>query len=296
MRPVPSRPEPPVVRPSPARARPHDPDAWFPLPAMEALLEPDRLVDSGQTRAITVTEPVPVVEAPPEPPAARPAGARRRARGATARRTERAVRRRHVLLLALATAAVAAGGATVPRLVADTDVPDVSVRVDGKLLSVESDAETLRGLFRQEGISIAPGDRVVPALTTPVTDGMRARVYRAFDLNVAVDGITSTVRTSYLRVGALQRQLGLDPTAVAVFSAPDRLGAGALVQFRTRKEVTVNVDGASLTDITLGLTVADVLGDYAVELGPLDRVDPALETPIAPGMVVAVVRVNADTL
>ncbi|HEX6310585.1 MAG TPA: G5 domain-containing protein, partial [Acidimicrobiia bacterium] len=102
--------------------------------------------------------------------------------------------------------------------------------------------------------------------------------------------------TSYLRVGALQRQLGLDPAAVAVFSAPDRLGAGALVQFRTRKEVTVNVDGASLTDITLGLTVADVLGDYAVELGPLDRVDPALETPIAPGMVVAVVRVNADTL
>lgn len=53
----------PDVHPSPARARPHDPDSWFPLAALEELLAPDRLVDSGQTRAVA-PENEPVLRAP----------------------------------------------------------------------------------------------------------------------------------------------------------------------------------------------------------------------------------------
>jgi Lytic transglycolase len=53
----------PKVHPSPARARPHDPDSWFPLAALEELLAPDRLVDSGQTRAVA-PEHEPVLRAP----------------------------------------------------------------------------------------------------------------------------------------------------------------------------------------------------------------------------------------
>ena len=53
----------PKVHPSPARARPHDPDSWFPLAALEELLAPDRLVDSGQTPAVA-PEHEPVLRAP----------------------------------------------------------------------------------------------------------------------------------------------------------------------------------------------------------------------------------------
>jgi hypothetical protein len=53
----------PKVHPSPARARPHDPDSWFPLAALEELLAPDRLVDSGQTRAVA-PEHEPMLRAP----------------------------------------------------------------------------------------------------------------------------------------------------------------------------------------------------------------------------------------
>jgi uncharacterized protein YabE (DUF348 family) len=295
VRPVPSRPEPPVVRPSPARAEPHDPDTWFPLAAMEAMLAPDCLVDSGQTRAVTVTEPVPAIEPAPEPrPQPVPEPARRRSRGAAARRTDRALHRRRAMLVALAAATVAAGGATVPDLVTSSDVPDIHLRADGRALALESDAKTVRGLLRQEGIDVAPDDRVVPALATPVTDEMRVRVYRAFDLNVDVDGDASTVRTTYLRVGPLQRQLGLAPAEVDVYSAPDRLGADALVQFRTRKEVEVNIDGASITDVTLGLTVQEALNDYSVKLGPVDKVDPGLDTRLTDGLAITVVRVSND--
>lgn len=54
----------PDVHPSPARARPHDPDSWFPLLALEELLAPDRLVDSGQTCAVAAAESEAALEAP----------------------------------------------------------------------------------------------------------------------------------------------------------------------------------------------------------------------------------------
>lgn len=284
------------MRPSPARAEPHDPEAWFPLPALEELLAPDRLVDSGQTRAITITDPAPPVDpspAPPEP-APRPGRSPRRPRGAAARRVDRATRRRRALILALAAATVAAGGATVPNLVAGADTPEVMLRVDGERLVVSTEAETVRGLLRQEGVAVGADDRVEPPLRTVVTDGLTVAVFRAFDLRVDFDGAVSEVRTTRRSVSRLQAELGLDPDQVAVTSAPDRLGAGALVAFRTLRDVTVNVDGASLTETTTGLTVAEVLDEYSIVLGPQDLVDPALDTRVTDDLVVTISRISDD--
>ncbi|MGH8982920.1 MAG: G5 domain-containing protein, partial [Acidimicrobiia bacterium] len=306
---VPARPAAPFVRPSPARAEPHDPGAWFPLAAMEQLLSPDRLVDSGQTRAITDTEPpqaiepVPVVEPTPAPPARpprpelepRPASAPRRLSGAAARRTERTAHRRRALVIALAAATVAAGSAAaVPRLVAADAAPAVTLRVDGKQLVVDTDAETVRGVLRGEQVNVGPNDRVEPALSTPVTDGLAVAVFRAFDVTVDFDGKILGMTTTRSSVAALQRELKLDPDKVAVKFAPDRLGAGATVTFRTRRNVTANFDGVSQTEVTLGLTVQEVLDDYAIKLGPLDQVTPPPETPVTDGMVVSVVRISND--
>ena len=311
VRPVPARPAAPFVRPSPARAEPHDPDAWFPLTAMEELLAPDNLVDSGQTRAITDTAPAPVIEPPPivepapvvEPtprlPARtpRPRRAPRRLHGAAARRTERTARRRRTLVLALTAAAslTAAGAATLPGIVGAADPPpEVTLRVDGKRLVVDTDAETVRGVLRAERIEVGPSDRVEPALTTPVTDGLAVAIFRAFDVTVDYDGKILPMTTTRTSVAALQRELRLDPETVAVKFAPDRLGAGATVTFRTRRNVTVNFDGVSQSDVTLGLTVAEVLGDYAIKLGPMDQVTPPLETPVTEALVVSVVRISND--
>jgi uncharacterized protein YabE (DUF348 family) len=291
VRPRPTRPEPPVVRPSPARAEPHDPTAWFPIRALEDLLAPDALVDSGQTRAVTITEPVPVVE----PPAPRPARARptRAARGAAARRAVRTHHRRRALLVALGVATLAAAGATVPRLLVKA-APEMMIRVDGKRLVVSTEADTVRKVLREEKVKLGPNDRIEPALAAPVSDGLAVTVFRAFDVIVDYDGAVSAVPTTRTNVAKLQRELRLNPEKVAVKSAPDRLGQGAAVVFRTRRPITVNVDGTSQAETSLALTVSEVLGENAVVLGPLDRVDPPPETRVTDGMVVTVVRITND--
>lgn len=285
VRPLPARPQHPVVRPSPARAEPHDPTTWFPLLALEDLLAPDALVDSGQTAAVTVTEPVPVVDTP--------VPRRARARGAAARRTVRTHRRRRALVLALGVATLAAAGATVPRLLAE-DAPEVTIRVDGKQLVVNTEAQNVRRVLREEKVKVGPHDRVEPALAAEVRDGLDVRVLRAFPVVVDYDGIVSEVPTTRTDVTKLQREMKLDPDKVAVKSAPDRLGEGAAVVFRTRHAVTINVDGTEQEETSTALNVSEVLGENSVILGPLDQVEPAPETPVADGLVVTVVRITTD--
>ncbi|MGQ0803579.1 MAG: G5 domain-containing protein [Actinomycetota bacterium] len=291
VRPLPARPEPPLVRPSPARAEPHDPSTWFPILALEDLLAPDALVDSGQTRAVTITEPVPSIDAPARRPArARPA---RRTRGAAARQTARTQRRRRALVLALSVATLAAAGATIPRLLTK-GAPEVTIRVDGKKLVVSTEADTVRKVLREEKVKLGPDDRVEPALAADVSDGLDVKVLRAFDVIIDFDGNVAAVPTTRTSVAKLQRELNLDPATVAVKSAPDRLGEGAAVVFRTQHAVTVNVDGSSQAETSIGLNVSEVLAENAVVLGPLDRVDPAPETRVTEGMVVTVVRITND--
>src|SRR5262249_9606657 len=158
----------------PGRAEPAERRSWLPvpdvnaLPALEELLDNDRLVRSGQTQAITDTDPTPV-EAPEErwaefrarvskPGGRRPARLRRRRKPAAnpapnlaprpareqptkpARPQPRYLRRR-VVIVGLALIAAAVLAVAVPQLLPHT--PAVTIRVDGKeRISSETGAKT----------------------------------------------------------------------------------------------------------------------------------------------------------
>jgi uncharacterized protein YabE (DUF348 family) len=170
----------------------------------------------------------------------------------------------------------------------------VTIRIDGKKLVASTEADTVRKVLREEKVRLGPNDRVEPALAAPVTDGLAVTVFRAFDVIVDYDGAVSAVPTTRTNVAKLQRELRLDLEKVAVKSAPDRLGEGAAVVFRTRHPVVVNVDGTSQAETSLALTVSEVLEENAVVLGPLDQVSLPPETRVTDGMVVTVVRITND--
>jgi uncharacterized protein YabE (DUF348 family) len=123
---------------------------------------------------------------------------------------------------------------------------------------------------------------------------MNVAVFRAFDLAVDFDGTVSSVRTTRVTADGLRRELGLDPREVAVKTAPDRLGEGASVVFRTRRDVTFTVDGTTQEETTTALNVGELLGENSVVMGPLDQVNPPAETPLTDGMGISVVRVTND--
>jgi len=271
------------ARPSPARAHPHDADAWFPLPV---LAEP-------APRSVPEAAPTPETRTQPAAAAAKPSPATTRAsRRARIRRTTRRRRARlgAIALLAVATAVAVAGLA--PRPAAPD--PEVTLAVDGQRVSVSTEAETVGDLLAERKIDIAPDDEIRPVPETPVRDGLAIRVVHAFGVHVDHDGTVTTVRTTRPTATALRRQLDLDPELVGIKSAPQRLGESAGVVFRTRHTVTVTVDGTTLPETTMALTVAELLVENQVVLGFFDQVTPAPETRLADAMTVAVARITGD--
>lgn len=119
----------------------------------------------------------------------------------------------------------------------------------------------------------------------------------------AVKEVTITVE------GASQRVTTLKPTVAAVLAeaeitlaeedrvvpAPEtRVVDGLTIQIRKAFPLTLQVDGRQLTLRTAATTVAELLNEAGVALGPLDQVSPALETALPGPEEVQVVRVRVE--
>lgn len=271
----------PLVRPSPARAKPHDPTAWLPLPDLDTLpdldelLASDHLVASGETQAINATQPV---AAPDTHAPAR----RRRAR-------------RLVLAVSSAATVLALAFVVTPHL--RNRPPSVSLRVDSKTISLRTGAHTVGELLRDRHVRLHDADRVVPGTKTHITSGMSVRVLRAFPVTVDFDGLQSEVRTAQTDPAKLLRDLKLDPKTVVAIAPQQRLGRGATVVLRTlHRNVTIVVDGTTQPETTPALTVGDFIAENKVVLNSFDQVNPPMDTRIGDGLVVTVSRITDDAV
>jgi uncharacterized protein YabE (DUF348 family) len=255
------------------------------LPAFEALLDDDQLVSSGQTQAITDTQPTPVVS-----PGER--WAEFRARVPPRKRSR--LRRR---LLALALALAAIGAVAVAVLALAPSSPAVTIRVDGaEKVSAETDADTVAGALRDHGVRLGPEDRVTPDPGAKVRDGMKVDVFRAFPVEVDFEGDVSTINTTWPTPTELVRHLDFDPDKTSIVSAPTRLTSGSFVALRNLKDVTISVDGIQHTERTAALDVGEFLQQNAVVVRPGDQVTPPVDVQLTDGLAVSVARGLADTL
>jgi len=269
------------AKPSPARARPHDPAAWLPLPDLRALPEVTALV--GPTDGAPRVAPAPArVESAP---ATRAAGRR--------------VLRPRALLVALAlVGTVAAAGAALSGVVDSGS--SVELRVDGRRLSLDSGAPTVGRLLRDQRIRLGESDRVVPPPRTALRDGLTVTVLRAFPITRDLDGDIQTVFTTYgSPADYVRRDLRASDTVV-IRSAPQRLQAQSTIILRTRRAGRLVVDGATVDYDVPALDIDELLAEYSIELGAedyvLDRAGRAIarDTRLVPGEQYSVIRVGRE--
>ena len=248
--------------PSPARAEPHDPTSWLPLPSLEELPPVAELLDEGTT--------------PPD---------------GTGRKATRLLPGPRVAFIAVLVAAtVLAGGWAGAKLLAPAG-SQVSLVVDGTRQEMRTDFRTVGALLAAEHVRLGDGDAVVPPASTALRDGLHVDVLRAFPVNVDIDGTPRTVRTVETSAEGLARQLKLGKLT-AVRNQPGRLAAGASVVYRTRISGSLKVDNQSVTFDSPSRTVDELLQSYNVNLVGDDFVVPARETVLTDGATVAVVRVG----
>ncbi len=326
----PVAPIPPAGLPGPGRAEPHDGTAWLPLPdlsdlpSIDELLSPGDRVPAPAARDITAVPsparaephdarawlPLPDVAGLPEvadlvaAPDRAPEGSRSGRRGGTratggrpgtATKTRHPIRRLVTLVLVSLTLGAGYYGS---QIVLDPGA-DVQVRVDGRLIKVQTGVSTVEGVLAEQRISLGDFDRVVPKPAAVVRDGMTVRVLRAFAVSVDFDGTVATVYSTH----SLPREFLSDATAqlgtgdaVALRNPPKAIEANASLMLRTRKVGTLLVDGSAVNYDSPSLTVRELLEAQKVVLGPSDFTQPvAVDEPLPTNESITVTRVAAET-
>jgi uncharacterized protein YabE (DUF348 family) len=310
-----------AIRPSPARAAPHDPESWLPLPIdlsalppVSELLEPDpdvqvtvileaeAVVHNALVAASSVVTlsparaephdaatwlPLPDVFALPEvstdvPP---PPPLRQRVR--------HGLPPIRAFLIALVATALVVGAAWVGHQVTAPGGTQVSLSFDGHKVQTRTDATTVHQLLAERHVHLGTGDTVTPALAAGLHDGTRVNVERAFPVTIDFDGSVRTVLTTDREPAALAKTLG-GSKLVAVRNVTGALHAGSSVVLRTRHIGTLALDGRSISFDSASLTVAELLQTYSVTLVGDDRVEPAPDTRLTNGTTVTVVRVGGE--
>ncbi|WP_415856450.1 transglycosylase family protein [Sinomonas sp. G460-2] len=176
----------------------------------------------------------------------------------------------------------------------------VTLSIDGKASTVQTFAGTVDQVIRGADVEIKPADLVQPALGDAVGNGAVITVNRSKEVTVKLDGAQRTVETTVPTVDALVRELGVSSNSVVSLAGSTTLEpAGSVVDISTPKDVTILVDGQSVTRTTAAGTVGGLLTELGLTLSANDHVSLAPNAPVVTGLVLKVTRVDtgkADTV
>jgi uncharacterized protein YabE (DUF348 family) len=172
----------------------------------------------------------------------------------------------------------------------------VTLSVDGTSSTVHAFGSTVGDVLSDQHITTGAHDVVVPSPGSPLSDGEKVVVRYGRKLTVTIDGRTHEYWTTATTVAAALQDLGIRADSAKLSaSRSEPLGRqGLALSVTTPKAVVLRVDGKNLTDSSTGATVADVLSELNVTMGPADRVEPALTTAVTQGLKIAVERVTSS--
>ncbi|GFN21730.1 ubiquitin-like domain-containing protein [Thermanaeromonas sp. C210] len=84
----------------------------------------------------------------------------------------------------------------------------IALKVDGEERVLRTWARDIRQLLEEQGITLYPGDEVVPSLQTPLAGGMAVEIRRAVEITILADGrekrlrlVPTTVEAALARAG-----------------------------------------------------------------------------------------------
>ena len=198
---------------------------------------------------------------------------------------------RNIKILAASGAAIVLTGGAVGATQLDKAV---NLSVDGTTTAAHVFGTTVGDLLDSQGITVKPGDVVVPAVDAALHDGDDVVVKYARTLTLTVDGKTRTVTTTENTVDGALLALGLRGEGARLsVSRSQTIGRqGLTLTVVTPKSVTVTVDGKTTTKTITAATVGEALGQFGVTLGKADKVNPPAATQLTSGTKIAVERLT----
>lgn len=173
----------------------------------------------------------------------------------------------------------------------------ITIYYDGQQRTVASDAKTIGEVLARAGIELNKYDAVEPAKDTElIAPNYNVNIYRARPVTV-VDGANRyRIMTPHTSAKKIVEAAGLKAYDEDVFEL-DRIddfvaeqGVGLRLNVKRSTPLTMMLYGKQVEARTQARTVAQLLEEKDIILGKDDGVSPAANTPITPGMGVAIYR------
>ncbi|MCB0906543.1 MAG: DUF348 domain-containing protein [Nocardioidaceae bacterium] len=174
----------------------------------------------------------------------------------------------------------------------------VTLNIDGKPRQVTMLGSTVGDVLAAEDISLGEHDQVLPGLDEKVSNGSVVSLRYGRELEVTVDGTTSTYWTNEANVSAALDALGVAYRGADLsVSRSAAIGRdGMALDLVTPKHVVVRVGGHRAEHQKLtALTVRDALEALGIRVHKHDRVRPGLNSPIADGDRLVLTRIRIVT-
>ncbi|GAA0383268.1 hypothetical protein Acor_70560 [Acrocarpospora corrugata] len=172
----------------------------------------------------------------------------------------------------------ALAGVTLGMIVGGGLAKQITLDVDGDLVTFRSFAGTVHGVLDSADISYDAEDHVRPAPTETVADGATIVVRHARPLTLIMDGKRSTHMITALNVGDALEDLKLDPARLRLSANRMRQipVSGFKLSVKTERKVYIVAGKIRVSTITTGRTVGEVLKQANIALPKGDTVRPAL--------------------
>ncbi|GIN17980.1 hypothetical protein J32TS2_33360 [Shouchella clausii] len=173
----------------------------------------------------------------------------------------------------------------------------VAVEQNGKKVTVRTHESTVADLLESLEIHVGEHDLIEPSLQTEIESGMDIVYKPAAEVTLSVAGEETTVYTVADNVNDLFTELGIEPKAEDEIepSGDTPIEDGLHIAYSPAVLLTFAYDGNEGEYWSTSATVADFLKEANVELGELDRVEPALDEELRDGLDIRLVRVEKVT-
>lgn len=173
----------------------------------------------------------------------------------------------------------------------------VAVEQNGEKVTVRTHESTVADLLESLEIHVGEHDLIEPSLQTEIESGMDIVYKPAAEVTLSVAGEETTVYTVADNVNDLFTELGIEPKAEDEIepSGDTPIEDGLHIAYSPAVLLTFAYDGNEGEYWSTSATVADFLKEANVELGELDRVEPALDEELQDGLDIRLVRVEKVT-
>ena len=172
---------------------------------------------------------------------------------------------------------------------------DVTLNVDGQVRHVSTMALSVDSVLQAQGFSPSEADKVAPALDAPLNNGETVVMHREKTVTLDLDGKREVVTTHASSLPELLAETNLTDASTQDTNF-ERTGAipasGAVIDLALPKPVQLTDGVNAFTTTVAADTVGEVLTATGKPLADQDKVEPAADTAVTPGMKITVTRIR----